>query len=109
MTQQDSASPHAIWLGESHRTAQTSAMIWAERAEEAYGLAQRFEDRAQSWSNKAAYADTIDQERKQAQEHALRSVEARQLAEMWARVAGILTPPPEPLELITAELGSTGD
>ncbi|MFI6274295.1 hypothetical protein [Streptomyces sp. NPDC050988] len=107
MTEQDNEQAHAEWLAESLRTAQTGAMVWAQRADQEYEQAQHFEDRAQSWSDTAAYAETIAHEREQAQAHAARSTEARQLAEMWACVAAIVVPPPEPLELITAELGRT--
>ncbi len=82
-------------------------MIWAERAEEAYERARRFEDRAQSWTPRAAHAEVIDSERAQSREQAALYVDARQLAEMWARVTTALVPPPAPLELITAELRST--
>lgn len=97
MTHQDNEQAHADWLAESHRRAQTSAMIWAERAEEAYELARRFEDRAQSWTPKPAYAEVIDSERAQSREQATLYVDARQIAEMWARVATVLVPPLEPV------------
>lgn len=100
MTQQEPASPHDAWLPEAHRTAQTSAMVWAQRADEAYELAQHFEDRAQSWTPNAAHAEVMADERKQAREHAVRSTEARQLAEMWTRVAAVLVPPLEPIECV---------
>jgi hypothetical protein len=109
MPQQDNESAHADWLAESQRTAQTSAMIWAERAEEAYETAIRHEDRAASWTPGPRHAEVIEEERKQAQIHGVRSTEARHLAEMWARVTAVLVPPPAPLELITAELRSTDD
>lgn len=107
MTQQDAGDPHAVWLADSQRTAQTGAMIWAQRADEEYELAIRHEDRAASWTPNAAHSEVIAKERKEAQQHHVRSTEARLLAEMWARVATVLVPPPEPLELITAELRST--
>ncbi|MGC9538515.1 hypothetical protein [Streptomyces sp. UG1] len=109
MTQQEAESPHAAWLPEAHRTAQTSAMVWAQRADEAYELAQRYEDRAQSWTPNAAHAEVIASERATSREHATRYADARQLAEMWARVAAVLVPAPEPLELITAEVATTDD
>ncbi|MFJ1664818.1 hypothetical protein ACIOK4_00225 [Streptomyces bottropensis] len=99
MTEHDIEQTHADWLAESRRRAQASAMIWAERAEEAYELARRFEDRAQSWTPKPAHAEIIDSERAQSREQAALYVDARQLAEMWARVATVLVPPPAPLEL----------
>ncbi|MFU0241677.1 hypothetical protein ACKI1J_38805 [Streptomyces scabiei] len=107
MTQHDNEQAHADWLAESYRHAQGSAMGWAERADEAYELARRFEDRAQSWTPKAAHAEIIDSERAQSREQSALYVDARQLAEMWARVAAVLVPPPAPLELITAEPRST--
>ena len=107
MPQQDTQSPHKAWLSEAHCTAQTAAMVWAQRADEAYEQAQRYEDRAASWTPSAAYAETIEGERKQARESGTRSIEAIKLAEMWARVAAVLVPPPEPLELITSELRTT--
>lgn len=107
MPQQDNEQAHADWLAESHRRAQASAFIWAERAEEAYELARRFEDRAQSWTPKPAHAEIIDSERAQSRQQATLYVDARQLAEMWARVTTALVPQPEPMELITAELRST--
>lgn len=97
MTQPDPAQAHADWLTESHRLAQSSAMVWAQRAEEEYEKAVRYEDRAQSWTDKPAYAETITHERQQAQECGIRSAEARQLAAMWARVAAVLVPPLEPV------------
>ena len=93
-------SPHETWLPEAHRTAQTSAMVWAQRADEAYEQAQRYQDRADSWTPSAAYASTIEHERKEAREHTTRCTEAIRLAEMWARVAAVLVPPLEPIEAV---------
>lgn len=105
MTQQDAEeSPHAAWLAESQRIAQSSAMLWAERAEESYEKAARHQDRADSWTPNAAHAEVIANERKEARQHHVWSTEARQLAEMWARVATILVPPLEP---VWAELERT--
>jgi hypothetical protein len=109
MPQQDTQSPHEAWLTEAYRTAQTAAMVWAQRADEAYEQAQHYQDRAASWTPNAAHAETIEHERKQARECGTRSTEARQLAEMWACVAAVVVPPPEPLELITSEIGVTDD
>jgi hypothetical protein len=100
MPSQESESPHDAWLPEAHRTAQTSTMIWAQRADEAYEQAQRYEDRAQSWTPNAAHAEVIASERKQAQEYGVRCTEAIRLAEMWARVAAVLVPPLEPVECV---------
>lgn len=97
MTEQDNEQSHADWLADSHRRAQASAFIWAERAEEAYELARRFEDRAQSWTPKPAHAEVIDSELAQSREQAALYTDARQLAEMWARVATVLVPPLEPV------------
>lgn len=77
MPQQEPESPHAAWLPEAHRTAQTSAMVWAQRADEAYEQAQRYEDRAQSWTPNAAHAEVIANERATAREHAARYSDAR--------------------------------
>lgn len=99
-------SPHETWLPEAHRTAQTSAMVWAERADEAYHLAQRYQDRAASWTPNAAHAEVIENERKEAREHSTRCTEAIRLAEMWARVAAVLVPPLEPMEAVL-EAGAT--
>lgn len=101
MTQHDIEQTHADWLAESHRHAQAAAMVWAQRADEAYELARRFEDRAQSWTPKPAHTEIIDSERAQSREHAALYADARQLAEMWARVAAVLTPPPAPMELVS--------
>lgn len=104
MPQQDNATAHTEWLTESHQQAQTGAMVWAQRADEAYEEAQRYNDRADSWTPSAAYASTIEHERNQAQTSLARSAEARQLAEMWARVAAVLVPP---LEAVWSTLEST--
>lgn len=104
MTDQDAPSPHAVWLTESQRVAQTSAMIWAQRADESYELVLGHTDRADSWTPNASHAEVIAHERQEAQQHRVRSTEARQMAEMWARVATVLVPPLEP---VWSELKST--
>lgn len=98
MAEKEAESPHDAWLPEAYRTAQTSAMVWAQRADEEYELSRRYEDRAQSWTPNTAHAEVIANERATAKEHAALSVGARQMAEMWARVATVLVPPLEPIE-----------
>ncbi|MFM9811615.1 hypothetical protein ACKI16_24270 [Streptomyces scabiei] len=104
MTDRTTESPHDAWLPEAHRTAQTSAMVWAQRADEAYEQGVHHEDRANSWTPNTAHAEVIAHERDQAQQCRASSAEAVRLAEMWARVAAVLIPPLEPIE---CELRST--
>lgn len=98
---------YSDWCAEQQRRAQAHAFIWAERATNDYSEAVRYEDSARRGGDSAYLRDAAAEERRLAQFHGVRSTEALKLATMWARVAGSLTPPPEPLELVTADLGGT--
>lgn len=95
-------------LAARHEDAREKAYAWAERATTAYGQAIRHEDdaRARQHHDNAWQRDRIAEDRRLAQFHGVRSIEAIRLAEMWARVATAVAPPPEPM---WAELESTDD
>lgn len=105
----DGEQSHGDWCAEQQRSAQAHAFGWAERATAEYGQAIRHEDdaRARQHHDSSWQRDRIAEDRRLAQFHGVRCTEAIKLAEMWARVARVLVPPPEPLELITAEVGTT--
>ncbi|MFM9589718.1 hypothetical protein ACKI1J_15665 [Streptomyces scabiei] len=93
------------WREEHHRRAQAHAFHWAERATSEYGQAVSHEDDAIARRNadSAWQRDRMAEERRQAQFHGTRSVEALRLAEMWARVARSLADGalPAAAELVT--------
>ncbi|MGW6566454.1 hypothetical protein [Streptomyces sp. NPDC054975] len=72
----DAEQSRADWIANEHGRAQASAVYWADRAVLEHEEAQHYEA----------------QDRRQAQEHAALSTEARHLAEMWACVANALSP-----------------
>ncbi|WP_392967200.1 hypothetical protein [Streptomyces sp. LN245] len=88
--------PHAEWQAEQHRAAQAATVQWATEAEAAHTDALKSEAYAkeQQGSDYPRQADT--DEPAIAQEHHARSAGARQLAEMWARVATALRPDQAP-------------
>jgi hypothetical protein len=90
-------------LAASHDRARQAALSWAARAEAEYLTAIKHEDdaRARQHSDSAWQRDRMAEERRQAQFHGVRSTEALKLAEMWARVATVLVPPLEPMELVS--------
>ncbi|MET7679383.1 hypothetical protein [Streptomyces sp. NPDC005423] len=89
----------AAGLTARHDRACQAALGWAERATAEYGKAIRHEDdaRARQVSDSAWQRDRMADDRRLAQFHGVRSTEALRLAEMWARVARVLTPPLEPV------------
>ena len=86
-------------LADRHEDAREKAYAWALRATTEYGQAIRHEDDARARQNhdNAWQRDRMAEDRRLAQFHGVRSTEALKLAEMWARVAGILVPPLEPV------------
>jgi hypothetical protein len=96
------------WRQEHHRRAQAHAFVWAERATSEYGQAVSHEDDALARQNadSAWQRDRMAEERRQAQFHGTRCIEAIKLAEMWARVAHGLAVGELPL---TAMLDSAPD
>lgn len=86
------------------------AYAWAERATTEYGQAIRHDDdaRARQHSDNAWQRDRMNEERRLAQFHGVRSTEALKLAEMWAKVATILIRPLEPVwtELESADVST---
>jgi hypothetical protein len=97
MTEHD----HARWLTDRQRAAQISAHHWAEVAEAEHRNATEHEDRARSLAGQPFTTDDQDSARRLASFHGGRSSEAVRLAEMWARVATVLVPPPAPMELVS--------
>lgn len=91
--------PAAADLTDRHELASQRAFAWAERASAEYGTAIRHEDDARARQNhdNAWQRDRMADDRRAAQFHGVRSTEALRLAEMWARVAGVLTSPLEPV------------
>ncbi|MCX4974235.1 hypothetical protein [Streptomyces sp. NBC_00620] len=83
---------HADWQAEQHRTAQESAVAWAFKAEAAADDALRSEAYVTEHGASDYLRSRVAEERVNTQEHQARSTTARQLAEMWARVAAALTP-----------------
>ncbi|MFD9107157.1 hypothetical protein [Streptomyces bottropensis] len=85
----DHAHDFGAWRTEHHNQAQAYAFHWAERANAEYGQAVQHEDDARARQNQDSswQRDRMAEERRQAQFHGTRSVEAIKLAEMWARVA----------------------
>ncbi|XUL91009.1 hypothetical protein ACQ86D_33905 [Streptomyces galilaeus] len=82
-----------------HELACQRAFAWAERASAAYGTAIRHEDdaRARQDYDSPWQRDRMAEDRRAARFHGVRSTEALRLAEMWARVAGVLAPPLVPV------------
>lgn len=83
-------------IADQHRRAQGYAMAWAQQADADYCEAVRLEEQARAETEgSTGYAGhhAVDRARRFAHFHGTRSVEAARLAEMWAAVAGALTPP----------------
>lgn len=93
-------------LAARHEDAREKAYAWAERATTEYGQAIEHEDRGRELARQPFQSDAAEREQRNARQHGARSTEALKLAEMWARVATAVAPPPEP---VWAELESTDD
>lgn len=89
-------------LAAGHDRARLAALQWAERAETWHSEAARQRDYANdpTRQHNAYLRQAVAEARTQAETYAVRSTQARQLAEMWARVAAILVPPLEPVETV---------
>lgn len=107
LTPEQAAAEESQMASLRYARAQDSAMHWAEQAEAEYVEASRHADYVRDKADNDYLRDTVAHKRREAQFHGSRCTEAVKLAEMWARVASALIPPPEPLELITSELGTT--
>ncbi|MFF9215615.1 hypothetical protein [Streptomyces viridosporus] len=86
----DTEQDYGAWRIEQHRRAQARAFGAAELAQAQYERATEHEDKARRFAGKAHLAEVVADERALAQFHGARSVEARQLAGMWAHVAQAL-------------------
>ncbi|MBK3625932.1 hypothetical protein JHN59_13975 [Streptomyces sp. MBT49] len=89
---------------EDYAHARDGAREWAQRAETEYREALRQEDYARQHASSTYLRDPVADARVAAQFHHGRADGARQLAEMWTRVAAVLVPPLEP---VACELVST--
>ncbi|WP_406365273.1 hypothetical protein [Streptomyces sp. NBC_00645] len=87
---------HAEWQAEQHRTAQEATVEWAVKAEAAANAALQSEAYVKEKQDSQYLRQAVAEERVAAQEHSARSTSARQLAEMWARVATALRPDQAP-------------
>ncbi|MGW3410260.1 hypothetical protein [Streptomyces sp. NPDC000888] len=83
---------HAEWQAEQHRIAQEAAVEWAVNAEAALQAALQSETYVKEHQDSQYLRTPVAEQRVNAQEHHARSTAARQLAEMWARVATALAP-----------------
>ncbi|MDX5564143.1 hypothetical protein PYK79_13405 [Streptomyces sp. ID05-04B] len=90
---------------EDYAQARESAWGWAQCAATEYREALRQEDYAREHASSTYLRDAVADARVAAQLHHGRAAGARQLAEMWARVATVLVPPLEPVhcELVTTD------
>ncbi|WP_405924871.1 hypothetical protein [Streptomyces sp. NBC_00035] len=87
----DTQQTHAEWQTEQHHAAQESAVAWALKAEAAADDALRSDAYVTEHGASDYMRSRVAEERVNVQEHQARSTTARQLAEMWARVATALT------------------
>lgn len=87
---------HAEWQAEHHRAAQEAAVEWATKADASANAALKSETYIKDRQGSDYMRQAVADERVVAQEHSARSAHARQLAEMWARVALALTPEQAP-------------
>ena len=92
----DSQQPHAEWQAEQHRAAQKAAVEWAAMAEDAHHDALQSEAFVKERQGDDYMRQAVAGHRTTAQEKNARSASARQLAEMWARVASALRPEQAP-------------
>lgn len=104
MTQPEPTQFPRDWLADRQRSAQIRAQHWAEAAEEEYRQALEHEGKARGLEGLPFTTDEQAKERLLAGRHDSRANGAIRLARMWAHVASVLVPQPEPLEPMSAEV-----
>lgn len=107
----DAEQGYGEWRVEQQRRAQAHAFSWAERASAEYGQAVQQEDRARARENSdhGWQRARMAEERRLAQHHGVRSIEALKLAEMWAHVAQALAVGELPVTSLLEVQGAPGD